>query len=179
MTHTATSLLTSPNPSVLELRILANHASDQRFEFLKGRYKTTWERLKADARRQRDVKSGKAGKEKVVVGALLGGYESSDEDDEEEDRNGDGDDEEEGEYGTPPPPPEEEIPTPPSPPPPPPEDVPSPEPLPSIPGPSGAFTPADASSAANVDEAERQRVKKVRLEEWKRKRAAEKNSGGV
>lgn len=160
MTHTATSLLSSPNPSLLELRILANHASDPRFEFIRGRYKTTWERLKADARRQRDIKSGKAGQEKKVFGALLGGYESSDDDDEDENEhsNNEGDGPL-GNGGTPPPPPgDEDIPSPPSPPPPPPDEPVDDKPQHSLP-------------ILDDEAVEKQRLKRIKLDEWKRKRA--------
>ena len=97
MRHTAKSLATSPNPDVLELRILANHANDARFSFLRGRYTNTWERLKEANRRAKTIKPVSKIAECKAVGALVGGYDSSDSD--------------------------EDLPSPPgSPPPPPPED---------------------------------------------------------
>lgn len=173
MSHTATSLLSSPNPSLLELRILANHASDPRFEFLRGRYKTTWERLKAEARRESDVKSGRAGKEKKVVGVLLGRYESSDDEDGDEDRMSDT-----GE--SPPPPPPEMVPSPPPPPTPPP-DMTLGEERHSADRNRDAFhmgagnAVTEGSGADSEEkhelEKEKQRLRRERAEAWKRKRA--------
>ncbi|KAF5368022.1 hypothetical protein D9758_004490 [Tetrapyrgos nigripes] len=46
MRRTANSILTSPNPAQLEMRILANHGGDKRFAFLRGRWKRSWEVVK-------------------------------------------------------------------------------------------------------------------------------------
>lgn len=46
MKKTAEHIAASPNPLQLELRILANHGGDERFEFLRGRWKSTWQALK-------------------------------------------------------------------------------------------------------------------------------------
>ena len=47
----ATHLLSSPNPVVLELRILANDGADLRFAFLRGRWSRSWDSIKAQAKR--------------------------------------------------------------------------------------------------------------------------------
>ncbi|BGP13001.1 hypothetical protein JCM10213_007992 [Rhodosporidiobolus nylandii] len=77
-----TTLSTSPNPQLLELRILANHGSDARFAFLRkgGRWREVWERIRAgkDPLGREEVKSTPGG----LMG--LGGYGSSDEESEEE-----------------------------------------------------------------------------------------------
>jgi hypothetical protein len=163
MQHTAASLLKSPNPKVLESRILMNHTSDERFEFLRGRWKLTWERTKKDAKAKHDLLSGKNDKEKKSVGSLIGGYESSDEDDNE-----DGEDKEADEGGPPslsppPPPPDIELP-----------------PLPEEGDLKDAASesriePAAAEQATLVAEEDRQRVRRLRAEEWKRKRAEAKS----
>ncbi|KAM0746896.1 hypothetical protein T439DRAFT_329169 [Meredithblackwellia eburnea MCA 4105] len=43
------TLSSSPNPSILEIRILANHGSDPRFQFLRngGQWRDVWERIRA------------------------------------------------------------------------------------------------------------------------------------
>lgn len=69
MEHTLKALVASPNPQVLELRILTNHAGDRRFEFLKGRYRNHWMRMKGE----------KAAP--PTVGLLGGGYDSEEEGD--------------------------------------------------------------------------------------------------
>ena len=160
MQHTAASLLKSPNSKVLESRILMNHTSDERFEFLRGRWKLTWERTKKDAKAKHDLLSGKNEKEKKSVGSLIGGYESSDEDE----------DEEENEVG--------ELPSS-SPPPPPPPDVALP-PLPDEGDPG--FLDRDGlvdNEAAEVtpvsEEEDRQRLRRLKAEEWKTKRAKAKS----
>ena len=160
MQHTAASLLKSPNPKVLESRILMNHTSDERFEFLRGRWKLTWERTKKDAKVKHDLLSGKNEKEKKSVGSLIGGYESSDEDE----------DEEENDVG--------ELPSP-SPPPPPPPDIDLP-PLPDEgnPGLSDRDGLVDNEAAAVTpvsEEEDRQKFRRLKAEEWKRKRAEAKS----
>ncbi|KAG8986068.1 hypothetical protein FRB94_014011 [Tulasnella sp. JGI-2019a] len=47
MTRTAKHILSSPNPTQLESRILANHGMDPRFAFLRGRWKRRWDATKA------------------------------------------------------------------------------------------------------------------------------------
>jgi len=159
MSHTAASLIKSPNPKVLESRILMNHASDERFEFLRGRWKLTWERTKKDARAKHELLSGKAEKEKKNVGSLIGGYESS-EDEEEE-------------WGPPslpppPPPPDSDIP---------PiidDEGPKARPLDIKYGPGRIGFSGDGAIAVSAEEEERQRIRRLKAEEWKRKRALDK-----
>jgi hypothetical protein len=139
-----------------------NHTSDERFEFLRGRWKLTWERTKKDAKAKHDLLSGKNEKEKKSVGSLIGGYESSDgEEDEEDDEN--------LEEGGPP-----SL----SPPPPPPPDI----ELPPLPyegegdlidtGSDSRIVPAATDDATPTEEEEdRQRLRRLKAEEWKRKRA--------
>jgi hypothetical protein len=90
MNHTLTSLMSSPNPQILELRILTHHSGDPRFSFLKGRYRRRWEQLKID----RAVKEQAAQKEKEVdskketLAGLMGDYGDSDESEDEVDAAG-------------------------------------------------------------------------------------------
>jgi hypothetical protein len=76
MEHTAKSLVASPNPQVLELRILTHHAGDARFSFLKGRYKGTWEAIKRGDKPVEATTTGSGG-----LGGLMGGYDSDESDD--------------------------------------------------------------------------------------------------
>lgn len=46
MKRTATAITRSPNPQQLEMRILANHGSDPRFAFLRGRWGRAWANIK-------------------------------------------------------------------------------------------------------------------------------------
>lgn len=46
MKRTATAISRSPNPQQLEMRILANHGSDPRFAFLRGRWGRAWTNIK-------------------------------------------------------------------------------------------------------------------------------------
>lgn len=150
MSHTATALYASPNSQILESRILLNHASDPRFEFLKGRWKQTWETTKKGARAKRDLISGKGEKEKKAVGNLIGGYESSNDSDDDDDESPDQQD------PPPPPPPMMDIPEPPS------------EAETTLPG-----VPTTTPDIGH-DEAEKQRLRRLKAEEWKRKRASAK-----
>ncbi|ODN79762.1 hypothetical protein L202_03673 [Cryptococcus amylolentus CBS 6039] len=104
MAHTALALSGSPNPSVLEIRILTNHSNDERFAFLRGRYRKAWEAAKGKVKREKEEKARKEERERGLGG--LGGYGSGSESESE---------------GTPEPPHDE--------PPPPPED----DPLPPLP----------------------------------------------
>ncbi|KAL7414650.1 hypothetical protein BDY24DRAFT_414361 [Mrakia frigida] len=102
MRHTSTSLLSSPSPRVLELRILANHGADPRFAFMRGRWKNVWDGLLAGKTVTAEgVVLEPVEKEKEVVGmaGLMGGYGSdSDSESEEEKEEGAGEgDEGEGE----------------------------------------------------------------------------------
>ncbi|WVF71617.1 hypothetical protein IAT40_006425 [Kwoniella sp. CBS 6097] len=177
MQHTAKAIFASPNPSVLELRILTNHAKDERFEFLKGRYKEAWNKIKKALKDEKDNQR-KAEEKKSGLGGLMGGYESSDgeEGDEDEDEDGDGDGDEDaleptGDAPPPPPPEEEDNGHPLSPPPPPPtedEFAPPPPPEPLI------SKTEVISTSSEVDEEEKRRLRRLRAEEWKKARNRDK-----
>lgn len=47
MERTAASISRSNNSQQLEMRILANHGSDPRFAFLRGRWRRAWDHIKA------------------------------------------------------------------------------------------------------------------------------------
>ena len=174
MKHTAKSISTSPNPQILEMRILANHASDERFAFLRGRWPDAWVSVKERLRRVRINDPERKKKEEKAVGALLGGYDSSAEDSEEDEENED----EEAVSGTPLPPDEEGLPPPP----------PSPPSLaPICPGDEAVAAIADTTvdtqditpqvqpiEVADTGEEEKKRLRRLKAEEWKRKRAEEK-----
>jgi len=49
MNRTAAHIHDCRNRAQLEMRILANHGSDPRFAFLRGRWKKAWDRAKASA----------------------------------------------------------------------------------------------------------------------------------
>lgn len=164
MSHTAASLASSPNSSLLEIRILTHHATDERFSFLKGRYKAAWERIKAEARKDNAVAAQAAAVAGGGLGTLMGGYDS------DSDGNGDSDSEHgpgAGKLAPQNPPP--------SLPPSPPEGSP---PIPDSPGEAGVIAATVASgkrpdqTQADQDHALVLQERKHRLEEWKRKRKA-------
>ncbi|GAA5831368.1 hypothetical protein JCM11251_004000 [Rhodosporidiobolus azoricus] len=79
-----TTLSSSPNPSLLELRILANHGSDPRFRsFMRkeGKWYSLWVRIKAGE----DVKRDEEKKDKGGGLAGLAAYGSDSEEESEED----------------------------------------------------------------------------------------------
>ncbi|GAA5974070.1 hypothetical protein JCM11641_008245 [Rhodosporidiobolus odoratus] len=99
------TLQTSPNPSLLELRILANHGSDPRFRFLRckgqgqgeekngGKLSEVWERIRRGEDplgREKEVE-----KETAMGGGGLGGLLAYGSSDEEEDEAGGAEGEEE------------------------------------------------------------------------------------
>jgi len=171
MKHTAKSISTSPNPQLLEMRILANHASDDRFAFLRGRWPEAWESVKERLRRLKMNDPERKKKEEKAVGALLGGYESSD--DEEEGQEGPGDEDEEG-IPPPPPPPTEEDGLPPPPPSPPDGGHSVPQEQTSDAGIIGETVGEDRDARSRVeetDEEEKKRLRRLKVEEWKRQRA--------
>lgn len=91
MTHTAASLKSSPNPQILELRILTHHSADNRFEFLKGRYKNTWMAIKAGkptVGEEKTVVPAVTGKQGGGLTGLMGNYGDSDSEDDSEEGEG-------------------------------------------------------------------------------------------
>ncbi|WWD02855.1 hypothetical protein V865_000897 [Kwoniella europaea PYCC6329] len=168
MQHTAKAIFSSPNPSVLELRILTNHANDERFEFLKGRYKSTWTKIKNELRKGKQKEQREKEKEKGIGLGGLGGYDSSGDSDGEEEQTEEADDiqpppppSEDEDVVEPPPPPEENIPLPPT----------SDE---LIPPPMDGDEKNGLDAGLDGSEEEKRRLRRMRMEEWKRKRAAEK-----
>ncbi|KAK4705680.1 hypothetical protein P7C70_g508, partial [Phenoliferia sp. Uapishka_3] len=77
------TLLASPSPSILEIRILANHGSDPRFSFLRrdGKWREIWEKIRAE--KKRDPEPIKQVEEKSHGALGLVAY-GSDSDSEEE-----------------------------------------------------------------------------------------------
>ncbi|KAF8063325.1 hypothetical protein FPV67DRAFT_1421199 [Lyophyllum atratum] len=82
MRRTATHILSSPNPAQLEMRILANHGSDRRFAFLRGRWSRAWQIVKGKARLEHEKE--KKGEKGLGLGALAG-YGDSDADSDDSD----------------------------------------------------------------------------------------------
>lgn len=83
MRRTARHVVTSPDSVLLEMRILANHGNDGRFAFLRGRWKHTWQRMKAVAKAE--AGGGREADNKPPTGLNLGDYGDSDEEQSEED----------------------------------------------------------------------------------------------
>ncbi|KAJ3797311.1 hypothetical protein GGU11DRAFT_785416 [Lentinula aff. detonsa] len=83
MRRTAKSIIASPNPAQLELRILANHGADARFAFLRGRWSRAWNTVKAHARVDKLEQERKAASHSVGMG-LVADYSDSDEGGEED-----------------------------------------------------------------------------------------------
>lgn len=84
MCKTAAHVLSSPNPAQLEMRILANHGSDKRFAFLRGRWARTWRLEKGRIKVQNLAEKEK---EAEKSGGGLGGladYGDSDQDDDDD-----------------------------------------------------------------------------------------------
>lgn len=121
-----------------------------------------WERTKKDAKAKHDLLTGKSDKEQKNVGSLIGGYESSD-----EDEGDDVDDVARPSTSPPPPPPPPDV-----------EFPPLPDEIDSRPtgrAPTGSDGHGDHKLAegdmpAGEDE-ERQRLRRLKAEEWKRERA--------
>ncbi|ORX36786.1 hypothetical protein BD324DRAFT_468360 [Kockovaella imperatae] len=157
MSHTAMSLSKSPNPSLLEMRILANHSTDERFAFLRGRWKDIWVRIKDEVRRQRRVEPGLKEKEERNVGMLVGGYESDEPEDEAEE-----DEEEEEQMDR-----ESREPSnsPPPPPPSPPGDPPSQG--------DRRQSPIRLPVVANANDEDKRLERRRKVEEWKMRREAQ------
>jgi hypothetical protein len=85
MRRTATHILSSPNPFQLEARILANHGSDKRFAFLKGRWRRKWMEVKRDVNEEKEKKEAEAKKPQPVSAGLAGLGDYGESDDEESD----------------------------------------------------------------------------------------------
>ncbi|KAJ3869272.1 hypothetical protein EV359DRAFT_30385 [Lentinula novae-zelandiae] len=85
MRRTAKSILASPNPAQLELRILANHGADARFAFLRGRWSRAWRTVKAHARADHKLEEEQkaASKANSLGMGLIADYADSDESGEE------------------------------------------------------------------------------------------------
>ncbi|KAJ7117891.1 hypothetical protein C8R43DRAFT_901770 [Mycena crocata] len=49
MKRTAASIMATTNPAQLEMRVFANHGTDKRFAFLRGRWKKAWLAMKRNA----------------------------------------------------------------------------------------------------------------------------------
>ncbi|CAE7190429.1 unnamed protein product [Rhizoctonia solani] len=64
MRRTAAHIRASPNPTQLEMRILANHGADPRFAFLRGRWKRAW----AGMRQEQETPPNKEPKRSVIGG---------------------------------------------------------------------------------------------------------------
>jgi hypothetical protein len=82
MTKLHSTLSTSPDPSLLEMRILANHGADPRFAFLRkgGKWRDVWERIRKGERgTEKEVEETKGG-----LGLVAYGSDSDDEGSDEE-----------------------------------------------------------------------------------------------
>lgn len=79
MRRTAIHLSSSPNPAQLEMRILANHGGDQRFAFLRGRWKHAWQLAKAKVRVEKEQEI-QATEPKAAGLGVLAGYGSDSDD---------------------------------------------------------------------------------------------------
>ncbi|CDR49198.1 hypothetical protein NBRC10512_003313 [Rhodotorula toruloides] len=106
MTRLHSTLSSSPNPSLLELRILANHSKDERFAFLRegGRWRSVWGEIRrgergVDGRRKEGSGQVKADEAKKEGLAGLVGYGSDSEDEEEQEEEAGGRAEPEAEAG--------------------------------------------------------------------------------
>ncbi|KAJ4485652.1 hypothetical protein J3R30DRAFT_3441007 [Lentinula aciculospora] len=87
MRRTAKSVLASPNPAQLELRILANHGADARFAFLRGRWSRAWKTVKAHARADILKQEQKAASKAKSFGTgLVANYADSDDESVEDDK---------------------------------------------------------------------------------------------
>ncbi|BGP21897.1 hypothetical protein JCM10295v2_000779 [Rhodotorula toruloides] len=87
MLRLSTTLSSSPNPSLLELRILANHSKDERFGFLRegGRWRSVWGEIRrgergVDGRRKGNAEVEKVEEKKGMAGLVAYGSDSEEED---------------------------------------------------------------------------------------------------
>ncbi len=96
MRRTAAHVHTSPNPAQLEMRILANHGSDPRFAFLRGRWSRTWRLTKSKLRLELEARKMEEKEAALSGGAGIGGlagYGDSDDDESSAEEGDDGGDE--------------------------------------------------------------------------------------
>lgn len=91
MTRLHSTLSSSPNPSLLELRILANHSKDERFSFLRegGRWRSVWGEIRrgergADGQRVEKERGGEEAENKGILGLVAYGSDSDEEEQEQE-----------------------------------------------------------------------------------------------
>jgi hypothetical protein len=82
--RTASHIILSPNPAQLEMRILANHGTDKRFAFLRGRWSRVW-RTEKERTKQRQAEEAKKIQPPMAPMSLggLASYGDSDTDSEE------------------------------------------------------------------------------------------------
>ncbi|KAI0325765.1 hypothetical protein GY45DRAFT_1329876 [Cubamyces sp. BRFM 1775] len=91
MRRTASHVLASPNAAQLEMRILANHGTDPRFAFLRGRWSRAWRLAKTKVRVELEEERSRELKKKTEVASggrpgigALAGYGDSDEDEDQD-----------------------------------------------------------------------------------------------
>lgn len=75
------TLSSSPDPALLEIRILTNHGSDERFSFLRkgGKFRDIWEAMRS-GKDSEDAAIDEKSIEEKSVGTGLVGYDGSDSD---------------------------------------------------------------------------------------------------
>ncbi|KAG6847911.1 hypothetical protein H0H93_004991 [Arthromyces matolae] len=82
MHRTANHILSSPNATQLEARILANHGTDPRFSFLRGRWSNAWKIIKGKSRLAKQNEDQERKQQSTnILGGLTGYGSGSDEDD--------------------------------------------------------------------------------------------------
>jgi hypothetical protein len=85
MKKTAVHIASSPNSLQLEMRILANHGSDQRFAFLRGRWKNAWKEVKREVQTEKSSTKPPT-KDTPASDGLVTYDDSGDDEDETEER---------------------------------------------------------------------------------------------
>ena len=74
MRRTASHIMSSPNAAQLEMRILANHGTDPRSAFLRGRWSRAWRLTKGKLRLELEAEERRKEEEaQQSSGATLGG----------------------------------------------------------------------------------------------------------
>ncbi|TBU24616.1 hypothetical protein BD311DRAFT_701803 [Dichomitus squalens] len=81
MRRTASHILSSPNPALLEMRILVNHGADPRFAFLRGRWSRAWQLAKGKVRLEQEEEKKRRAEQTKTQSLICGlaGYGDSDE----------------------------------------------------------------------------------------------------